>query len=233
MTTGDSYRLVEWHKRMDEAWSDHEYERITLAAIGSAGVGKTSFLYRLLRGEFNDKRVSTVSVDYMEKLIMARHPHYDEKIRVTLTDTIGDDKLWHACVTHLKRASGVFLCFDTTDSQSLDACKRWVELLRQDNEHAVCMLVGLKLDKYDELSKDKRWLDSIDLQAEAKRLGCEALACRVSSKSNTGIAEALVRLVDCAIEKQGQFVAGMYDTAETSVVDIAKKINTPRGKKCC
>jgi len=232
MSSPDAYKIVEWEKRLNDQWSDHNCTRITLAAIGTANAGKTCFLYRLLHGKFDAKRVSTVSVDFMQKLVMAPHPTYDEKMRVTLTDTIGDDRMWHACVANLKRAQGVFLCFDMADQESFSDCKNWIKLLRGENTYAVCMLVGLKSDKYDELPADEKWMEQVDLRHEATKLGCIDSVCRVSSKLNTGTAEALMRLIDAVRENEDEFADIPTRDGETGPIDIAqaKRADT---KKCC
>lgn len=232
MSTSAAYKIVEWEKRLNDQWSDHEFVPVTLAAIGTANAGKTCFLYRLLHGRFDDKRVSTVSVDFMQKLVMAPHPEYDEKMRVTLTDTIGDDRMWHACVANLKRAQGVFLCFDMADEASFADCKNWMKLLRDENTHAVCMLVGLKSDKYDELPADDKWMQQVNLRHEASKLGCIDHVCRVSAKLDTGTAEAFMRLIDAVRESEAEFADIPARPGASGAIDIARSKRTDT-KKCC
>jgi len=218
MTSGNEYRIVEWRTGYNESHDDTDHEAVGLAAIGKMGAGKTCFLFRLLRGEFDDKRVSTVSVDYQLKFVMSGHPEYVCPTRTVLKDTIGDSRAWHACAAHLKNVSGIFVCFDSSDPDSFDECRTWIEKLRSDNSYAECLLVGLKADLYEAQPEGQRWMDSMDMQKTARDMGCSVGFCLVSAKTNSGVAEAFVRLVDAALD------------AERKLSDEVGQSNIKRGK---
>lgn len=220
------------------------HETIRLAAIGRAAVGKTCFLRRIVFDDYTGHRVKTRSVDYQTVTIRTRHPRYDRWTPIEVMDTIGDNDMWSANVSHLKRAAGVFLCFDATAPDSYEDCRRWYKMLREQNEWAVCMLVALKSDLYDAFDASDRWMGDYEMEQAAERIGCRAGFCAVSAQNNVGVAEALLRLADCAISTQqtldDENAAG---SARSSVgnVDIAKPFasssssrrNRKDGGACC
>ena len=233
----DNYRLLDWKVPIGDSNDDYEHESVDLAAIGTMNVGKTCFLFRIIENQYNDKRVATISVDYKKKYIFSSHPDYTRPTRVLLKDTIGEDRYWIACAPHFRNVAGVFVCFDATDQDSYGKCARFLELFRKENSYAACMLVGLKADAYESLPEVRKWMKDRDMVAAAAEQGYSAGFCLVSSKMNTNVAQAVVRLVDCAIKAEKDLVESVDRERGNvgTVVDIAKVPKDQNSQKsgCC
>ena len=224
-----------WKLPPGERHADCDYEHLYIAAIGNAAVGKTCFLYRLLNDAYDAKRVSTVSVDYQDKYLLAG-PDQETQTRVTLMDTIGDDRAWFACAAHMKRAVALFVCFDSTLKSSYERCAEWIRLLRKENEHAACLLVALKADLYEKLPDGQKWMSDFDMQKEARLLGCSIGFCMVSSMMNTGVKEALSLIVNAAVEAEQALAAEVHGSAKkrsSGAVNIAEPARLTAPKKGC
>ncbi len=64
--------------------NDADYT-VKIVIVGDSGVGKTNILYRFCEGQFKDTYVSTVGVDFKNKIIQVD----GMKIRLQIWDTAG------------------------------------------------------------------------------------------------------------------------------------------------
>lgn len=226
-----NYKLERLHPTEINLESDDEPEVVRIAAIGDAAVGKTCFLTRVVFDMYNSERVKTRSVDYQKMTIRTRHPYYDRVTLLEVTDTIGDADMWSANVSHLKRAAGVFICFDATKPESYEECRRWYSLLRKQNEWAVCMLVALKSDLYDKAQNSDKWMGDYEMEQAADRIGCQAGFCAVSAQNNTGVAEAVLRLADSASSTQDSLDSCGRSTVGN--VNISRPADNKKDRPAC
>lgn len=115
--------------------------------LGSSSVGKSSLLKRFTTGDFNDDLVATTGCDLCFRMIEMG----GRSIKLTIWDTVGQEKFRSVATNCVRNAHGVMLCYDVTDSRSFFAIKDWIKFV---DDHAPSdtkmILIGNKLDVQDQ-----------------------------------------------------------------------------------
>ncbi|KAK8749157.1 hypothetical protein OTU49_015705 [Cherax quadricarinatus] len=157
---------------------------------GDAAVGKSTFIVRLCRGCFVTNIASTLGVDYKVKTL-----NVDEKnIAIQLWDTAGQERFRSITKTYFRRADGVLLLFDVTSERSFLNVRQWIQSIDEACHSRVpVVLCGNKADLRVSAAAEGR---STVSSADGERLArdCGASFVETSSKSGTGVMEALVQL---------------------------------------
>ena len=131
---------------------------IKLLVIGSSGTGKTSFVQRWTKNEFNgDHRPSIVS-EFGFKIFTYKKKKY----RIQLWDIGGQDKSPSMMNIFAKDTYGCLVLSDCTEPNTLDECLEWKNAMNEesifpDGESIPFILVHNKID----LIKDKTELEEI------------------------------------------------------------------------
>jgi Ras-related protein Rab-1A len=121
--------------------------------IGDSGVGKTSLLRRFSynitdnkEDEYSDKFISTIGVDFRIVTIPI-----DNKIaKLQIWDTAGQERFRTLASSYYRGVSGVMLVYDTTDMESFENIKYWInEVGKNATPNVIKMLVGTKSDMID------------------------------------------------------------------------------------
>lgn len=179
---------------------------VKLAVIGDMGVGKTSMLRRIVEEDESKKfgaTTTTIGVDCRPIWIKSNHPHYNVKTSVTLIDTAGQERYRAVVSSMFTTAQGVFFLFDATKEATFASlCNEWVPLVAERNTQCVRVLVATQYDLYEQLEQDKRWMDGIDMDAQAKLLGCDGGFHAISAKTGRHVDAMLMQIVDRAITKE-------------------------------
>ena len=105
--------------------------------LGESGVGKTSIINRYLKNEFMDNILSTTGQYYLEKIIT-----YDnnEKIRLEIWDTIGQEKYRGVVRNYYQGAAAAILVYDISKRKSFEEMKNyWVNELRENGPKNISM----------------------------------------------------------------------------------------------
>ncbi len=108
--------------------NDADYT-VKIVIVGDSGVGKTNILYRFCDNEFKTTYVSTVGVDFKNKIIQVD----GQKIRLQIWDTAGQERFKNINQTYFKGAMGIILAYSITDPQSFNSLETWI---KQINEHS-------------------------------------------------------------------------------------------------
>eukprot|EP01084_Bolivina_argentea_P247246 413671_1 len=127
----------------DEKVNTKNIKKITIAIIGSVGVGKSSILTRFIDNNFEYGSIPTVGVDSREKTIKI----LDMRAKLRLLDTAGQER-WGTIANWYYRVSHAFIIvYDITDRQSFDDLKHWIERMDvKAHELAIRFVVGTKND---------------------------------------------------------------------------------------
>lgn len=214
---------------------------VKLAVIGDMGVGKTSMLRRIVEEDESKKfgaTTTTIGVDCRTIWLKSNHPHYNVKTSVTLVDTAGQERYRAVVSSMFTTAQGVFFLFDATkESTFASICNEWVALVAERTTQCVRVLVATQYDLYEQLEPEKRWMDTIDMDQQAKILGCDGGFHAISAKTGRHVDAMLMQIVDRAIAKERWLMDNSVAYATTAaakrdVIVIGTYNNHSSNKNC-
>ena len=98
-----------------------------LLLIGDSGVGKSSIMLQYVDQTFTDTHVSTIGVDF--KIITST---VNDKIcKLQIWDTAGQERFKTITSSYYRGAHGIIVVYDTTNRESYDNVKIWLEEARR------------------------------------------------------------------------------------------------------
>eukprot|EP00935_MAST-01C_sp_MAST-1C-sp1_P002880 g2880.t1 len=158
--------------------------RFKVVLLGEGRVGKTSILLRYIRGEYDDKQVSTLQASYLDKKITVDN----KSVQLSLWDTAGQERFHALGPIYYRDADGALLVYDITDEQSFVKVKTWVRELRKivGNDIAIA-IAGNKVD----LEKNRH---VVEKDALAYAQSVNATHHHTSAKLNKGLDVAFTDL---------------------------------------
>ena len=120
-------------------------DRIKVILVGEPGVGKTNLINVSAGLKFNEEEKSTLRASFLEKRMNINGQEY----KLTLWDTIGQEKLRNLTKIFFKNSKIVIFVYDITSELSFQGLRSWEkdvkELIGDDIIKAV---VGNKQDLY-------------------------------------------------------------------------------------
>lgn len=118
-------------------------QRFKIVLLGEGRVGKTSILLRYIRGEYDDRQVSTLQASYLDKKIVVD----GQPASLSVWDTAGQERYHALGPIYYRDADGALLVYDITDAESFNKVKQWVKELRKmlGNDISVA-IAGNKID---------------------------------------------------------------------------------------
>ena len=139
---------------------------VRLLLIGDSSVGKTALVLRFDQNVFTSKFVTTIGVDYRDKLVTVE----DTKLRLQLWDTAGQERFRSLTSNFFGRADGFVLCYDISNRPSFDHVVGWMRDVREKAPADCCVaLCGNKSD----LSEDDRAVSFEEGEELARGFGVE------------------------------------------------------------
>jgi len=120
----------------------NSFENFKFVMVGDSGVGKSSIILRCVDGTFTDSFISTIDVDYKEKVVDLN----GEKNTLQLWDTAGQERFRTITSSYYRGAQGVIIVFDLTNRKSFDNVRTWIKDVHKFAEEGVYILIGNKLD---------------------------------------------------------------------------------------
>lgn len=150
--------------------------------VGPGGVGKSKLLERIARGEWKEHAPyeSTVGIDFGIRTLHLTESNTHP--RCHYWDTSGHPKFHSVSMSYYHNADALFLCFDASQPETLDAClkdyyvQKWIDTA---NKGVYVALVGCKLDK--KKSDDEEMLRKLE--------GTGLPVHWTSARDDTGVAE--------------------------------------------
>jgi small GTP-binding protein len=118
---------------------------LKIITTGDEGVGKTTFLYRYVKGKFLTNTKATLGVDFLLK----KYDNNGKQLELQLWDFAGQNVYRHILKSYTSGASGALLLFDLTNPSSLEKIDEWVDICREKNPKLPIIFLGAKLDLID------------------------------------------------------------------------------------
>ena len=111
--------------------------------LGSAGVGKTSLLYRLMHDEFSKEYNTTIGVDFFMKPVQVQ----GRTVTLQIWDTAGQERFKSLTPTYIRDSNVAVIVYDVSNEESFEEAQFWYQsVLNERGNEAKCVLVGNKND---------------------------------------------------------------------------------------
>ena len=108
----------------NEEGEDFKYDHLIKVGIyGEGSVGKTSLLRQFTSGRFEEKAVSTIGLDFMDKEMTIQ----GESVKLQVWDSAGQDQYFAISKITIKKVHGIVLVYDTTKEETFRLVRKWLE----------------------------------------------------------------------------------------------------------
>ena len=207
----------------DEGNKDQPELAIKTLVIGDSRVGKTSLLLKYVDKSFPDEHISTIGVEYKEKLITKD----GFNIRLQIWDTAGEERFRSITKSIYKNTHGVLFVYDITQKDTFVNVKHWIKDTENIDREIRGVIVGNKIDLPD------RVISKIDLDEIGEKYKMPVI--ETSAKEGTNVNECFELLIDELFKnKTHDQIKEIYLRKAKSDLSISSKtINTNKKKKCC
>jgi small GTP-binding protein len=188
--------------------------------LGDTCVGKTCFLLRYTEDTFTENHISTIGVDYKNKILTLGE---NNLIKLQIWDTAGQDRF--RCITknYLRGSNGIMLIYDITSQSSFTNIKSWISQIAEHLGDQACItLVGNKID----LERNRKVSKEEGLKL-AKEYNFNFL--ETSVKDNININEAFDDLTNEMMKKD----ENIKRSSRNGTIKISKKEKDNKSRKCC
>ncbi len=116
---------------------------VKLLMLGDSGVGKSCLAMRFSDGKFPLDIIGTAGIDCKERIFTAA----GKNVKVQIWDTAGQERYSTLTESYYKKAFGIILVYDTTDSASFSNVNSWIKSIKEKGDAEVeIVLVGNKTD---------------------------------------------------------------------------------------
>ena len=166
---------------------------LSFILIGDSTVGKTCFLTRYFKNQFNEAFLSTIGIDKEIKFVKVGNDSY----KMTLWDTAGQDRFKCLPKKYYQNADGVLLLFDVTNEDTFNNVSNWMRDVKENStknmssesgqSEIALFLIGNKIDL------PNRVITKEQAETQAKSLGMKYF--EVSCKINMNIPEVMSRMI--------------------------------------
>uniref|UniRef100_K3WDS7 Ras-related protein Rab-21 n=1 Tax=Globisporangium ultimum (strain ATCC 200006 / CBS 805.95 / DAOM BR144) TaxID=431595 RepID=K3WDS7_GLOUD len=158
--------------------------KFKVVLLGEGRVGKTSILLRYIKGEYDERQVSTLQASYLDKRLIVDNA----KVQLSLWDTAGQERFHALGPIYYRDADGALLVYDITDEESFKKVRTWVkELRRIVGDDIDIAIAGNKVD----LQRNRK-VDEDEARRYAESVG--ATHFNTSAKLNRGLEDVFVDL---------------------------------------
>ena len=191
--------------------------------LGDSSVGKTSILLKYISNKFDESSISTVGVDYMDKII-----DYNKfKIKLQIWDTSGEEKFRTITKNFYRNADGLLVVFDLTKKESYDHIRSWINEAKENNDKLKTILIGNKLDL-----KDER-IVAIDVAKQfAEKNNLKYI--ETSAKDGTNINESFQAIIDLLFDgKSSEEILHEFTKQDSSLSVVDDSMEVKKKKACC
>ncbi|XP_069946997.1 ras-related protein Rab-1A [Cherax quadricarinatus] len=200
-----------------------EYDYLfKLLLIGDSGVGKSCLLLRFADDTYTESYISTIGVDFKIRTI-----ELDGKtIKLQIWDTAGQERFRTITSSYYRGAHGIIVVYDTTDQESFNNVKQWLqEIDRYACENVNKLLVGNKCDL-----THKKVVDFQTAKEYADSLGIPFL--ETSAKNATNVEQAFMTMAAEIKNRMGP-PSGTAGAAQGVKINPSAPVEAAAGGGCC
>ena len=133
---------------------------LKILLIGDTSVGKTALILKYIDKEFSENHISTIGLEYKDKLIKMK----ERLIKLQIWDTSGQERYRSITKSFYRNANTLLFVFDVTNEISFSHIKDWLIESENSGKDFKKILVGNKIDL-----KDKRIIDKERMENFAKK----------------------------------------------------------------
>ena len=194
-------------------------EKIKVMVIGETRVGKTSLIKKYTKNTFGGVYLTTVGIDFQEKIINSE----GKAVKVQIWDTAGQERFRNIAKNYFHTSDGFLLVYDITCKESFEKLNfRYEQIKLNAPEHTKCMVVGNKCDLEEKREVSKEEGDNFSKEQNIKFYETSA---KEGINVNT-IFQELSNEIFKDIKKNGP--------KNKRSSQVLKKNNTkPKKKTCC
>lgn len=189
---------------------------LKVIVIGDSTVGKTALLLKYVEGVYTSTTM-TIGIDFKNKNIQID----GKEIKLQLWDTAGQERFKTISVSYFRRAHGIALLYDVSNTQSFEHVPSWLDSVAQNTLRKVpLILIGNKCDLALKVKVE-----------EGKQMAQDndVPFFLTSAKTGEGVEEAFTSLAKMILKDQGQ----LEDNSQGGNVIIDEEQDTKEKKKCC
>jgi len=164
--------------------SKHSGVLFKVVVIGQGRVGKTSLARRYCEGKFTTSYNTTLGLDLFSKKLSIG----DQKIKLLIWDTGGQEKLGSLRPFWYRGATGGLLVFSLDDKNSFFDAERWLDEFKSYTTPGIpTFLVGNKKDLKDQIE-----ISTAEAEEYAKKRGLEYF--ETSAKDGTNVEDVFTTM---------------------------------------
>ena len=161
---------------------------VKIVVSGDGGVGKTSFLNRLIYNHFDEEKELTRGVDFYSKIIQVNGTEYN----FILWDFGGQKRFSEIVNNFVDGSLAAFILFDLSRLSTIDSVLNWINKLKELGNIPI-LLLGNKFDLMDR-ENIKLIDDYVNQIAEQNENIFEYI--KISSKTSYNINQAFFMLIN-------------------------------------
>ena len=199
---------------------------IKILTLGETQVGKTSIVLRYSEDKFNYNKIATIGIDFKIKIIRKGN----EKIKVSIYDTAGQERFQNIVKHYYKGANGVLLIYDITKRDTFKKLDFWIEDLKENADNIDNLFIYLIGNKNDmEEKREVSFQEATDFAKDKKLPYIE-----VSAKTGNNIKKLFDEVIKGAMTKMltnENKENSINESIRLSFLDKEEKI--PKNSACC
>ena len=210
---------------------------LKILVIGTSGAGKTSFVQRWTKGQFNDYHKPTIVSEFGFKI----YEYKEKKYRIQLWDIGGQDKSPSMAKIFARDSHGCLVLSDSSKPETFQDTLDWKKVMNNesvfvDGEKLPFILIQNKID----LIEEKKDLDEIEKKTKDLAEQNEFIKYFLTSvKENVNVEEAMNYLIGNIIDRLEVYAKNggevFSDQRRRSNITLRESSSKEKDKKnsCC
>ena len=197
---------------------------IKILTLGETQVGKTSIVLRYSEDKFNYNKIATIGIDFKIKIIRKGN----EKIKVSIYDTAGQERFKNIVKHYYKGANGVLLIYDITKRDTFEKLEFWLEDLKENSDNLNNLFIYLIGNKND--LEEKREVDFEEANKFAKEKNIPYI--EVSAKTGNNIKKLFDEMIKGTLTKIITFEKNNLSNS-INLSFLENEETSSKNKMCC
>lgn len=164
---------------------------IKVLVLGNTTVGKSNFIFRFCKNDFQESHIATVGIDCQSKIIKLQDK---TSVKINVFDTAGQERFMCINRNLFTRVQGILLLYDISQIKTFEKLKDWIETIKENSAVIPIILVGNKsdLEEYRAVSVE-----------EGKKLATENgfMFIEASAKTSLNVDKAFMMLAEKVLQE--------------------------------